>query len=57
VGHQMNVKNNVNLEDEIYMEQPNDFLIHGQDSKVYKLDKSLTLNKLLGKDRKSSTKL
>jgi hypothetical protein len=51
----MNVKNNVNLEDEIYMEQPNDFLIHGQDSKVYKLDKSLTLNKLLGNDRESLT--
>ena len=29
---------NDNLEEEIYMEQPEDFIVHGQETKVCKLD-------------------
>jgi len=32
---------NGELEEEIYMEQPEGFVVHGQESKVCKLDKSL----------------
>ena len=32
---------NDELKEEIYMEQPEGFVIHGQESKVYKLDKYL----------------
>jgi hypothetical protein len=32
---------NGDLEEEIYMEQPKGFVIHGQEHKVCKLDKSL----------------
>ena len=42
--HQMDVKTaflNGDLEEEIYMEQPEGFIVHGQESKVCKLDKSL----------------
>ncbi|KAK2455989.1 putative mitochondrial protein [Trifolium repens] len=42
--HQMDVKTaflNGDLEEEIYMEQPEGFVIHGQENKVCKLDKSL----------------
>ncbi|KAL0556203.1 hypothetical protein IC582_004713 [Cucumis melo] len=42
--HQMDVKTvflNGDLEEEIYMEQPECFIVHGQEFKVYKLDKSL----------------
>ena len=44
IVHQMDVKRaflNGELEEEIYMEQPEGFVIHGQESKVCKLDKSL----------------
>ena len=42
--HQMDVKTtflNGDLEEEIYMDQPEDFVEPGQESKVYKLTKSL----------------
>ncbi|KAA0046026.1 putative Polyprotein [Cucumis melo var. makuwa] len=42
--HQMDVKTaflNCDLEEEIYMEQFEGFIVHGQESKVCKLDKSL----------------
>ena len=42
--HQMNVKTaflNDNLEEKIYMEQPEGFIVPGQEKKVYKLVKSL----------------
>ncbi|KAL0533174.1 hypothetical protein IC582_030389 [Cucumis melo] len=42
--HQMDVKTaflNGDLEEEIYMEQPEGFIVHGQESKVCKLNKSL----------------
>jgi len=42
------------LEEEIYMEQPESFVIHGQENKVCKLDNSLYgLNKLLRNDMKN----
>ena len=44
VVHQMDVKTtflNGELEEEINMEQPKGFVIHGQEDKVCKLDKSL----------------
>jgi len=44
IVHQMDVKIaflNGELEEEIYMEQPEGFVVHGQESKVCKLDKSL----------------
>ena len=44
IVHQMDVKTaflNGELEEEIYMEQPEGFVVHGQESKVCKLDKSL----------------
>src|SRR3954466_5224653 len=44
IVHQMDVKTvflNGDLEEEIYMEQPEGFVIHGQENKVCKLDKSL----------------
>jgi len=45
---------NGELEEEIYMEQPEGFVIHGQEDKVCKLDKSLYgLNKHLSSDMKS----
>ncbi|CAJ2638290.1 unnamed protein product [Trifolium pratense] len=42
--HQMDVKTaflNGDLEEEIYMEQPEGFVVHGQETKVCKLEKSL----------------
>ncbi|KAK2408198.1 hypothetical protein QL285_043729 [Trifolium repens] len=44
VVHQMDVKTaflNGDLEEEIYMEQPEGFVVHGQETKVCKLEKSL----------------
>ena len=44
IVHQMDVKTtffNGELEEEIYMEQPEGFVIHGPENKVCKLDKSL----------------
>ena len=44
VVHQMDVKTYFlygELEEEIYMDQPKGFVIHGQENKVCKLDKSL----------------
>ncbi|CAL0331319.1 unnamed protein product [Lupinus luteus] len=44
IVHQMDVKTaflNGDLNEEIYMEQPEGFIIHGQENKVCKLDKSL----------------
>lgn len=44
VIHQVNVKTsflNGNLKEEVYMKQPKEFIIKGQDSKVRKLVKSL----------------
>ena len=44
VMHQMDVKTaflNAELEKEIYMDQPEGFVIHGQENKVCKLDKYL----------------
>ena len=44
IVHQMDVKTaflNGELEEEIYMEQPEGFVVHGQENKVCKLDKSL----------------
>ena len=34
---------NCDLEEEIYMKQPEAFIVHGQETKVCKLDKSLHL--------------
>ncbi|RZB86742.1 Retrovirus-related Pol polyprotein from transposon TNT 1-94 [Glycine soja] len=48
VVHQMDFKTaflNGELEEEIYMEQPEGFVIHGQEDKVCKLDKSLFINR------------
>lgn len=42
--HQIDVKTaflNSDLEEEIYMNQPQGFIIHGQENKVYELVKSL----------------
>jgi len=43
--HQMDFKNHFffygELEEEIYMEQPEGFVIHGQETKICKLDKSV----------------
>ena len=44
IVHQMDVKRtflNGDLAEEIYMEQPEGFVIYGQENKVCKLDKSL----------------
>jgi len=44
IVHQMNVKNiflNGELEEEIYLEQHEGFVIYGQENKVYELDNSI----------------
>ena len=59
--HQMDVKTiflNGDLEEEIYMKQPEGFIAKGQENKLYKFVKSLYgLNKRLNNCTKSSTKL
>ena len=48
--YQMDVKItflNGELKEEIYMHQPKVFIVHGQENKVWKLNKSLWLNKVL----------